>query len=1238
MSKTQRTWLLLAGESEGLAVPFSLRLLRGVHGHDLKTRLSPAFPPESDISVSSQQASELAYQLLWAEGYERRSQHVIYQLPQDGPIVNQESNIEGRSTDLAFALGLLSKGLGGNTFPVLAATGKLGKQGEVLAVSRIADKITAALNALPSQSVIVFPEVIQAEIPTSISIEAAEKNIRLLPVNRLDEAASLLGMRVQNTHLASPFRGLEPFDIDHSGLFFGRDEQVSEITDQLKKQQAVLVLGASGSGKSSVVQAGVLAELYKRSPERHNTDYRWAIYRPRNRVNEHNWESSIRQAWGNANIPPELLPTISAEDLKHAVQQLSPQENQQLIFIVDQLEELFTQGLEQPEIDEFILYLVSLIDAGIWLVATLRNDFYPAYQESGLAEIFGPQRTYNLLQPDNIALEQIIERPAQLAGISYEERNRTLLSARIREDAAKETGVLPLLEYTLSELYNDRDKQKNQLTYTAYENFGGVQGSIGRTAEQVYLALNKHLQNAVAHLIRNLTRWDDAHQRFVSRSYPINAAQSEVEHRIIECFSHPDVRLLMMDKDGDTPVLRVAHEALITHWPRAINWLNNDIEFLRWYAQIETEAQQWLREDRLKERLLSKGKPLADAENYLSHRTDNLSKEVTTYIQASSRQVKKKNRFALSMATTIFMLLFGLTGWALQQRESAEQNQILAVERATQAETEKKNAQVSQSQHLLNQSRSAYEKGYYDKATLLALNALPGNYGGDRPYPRGGLNALNKALLANNKIFNFPHLGSLYRDNFAISPDGKWIVTTTMEKQATVWSLHTGQALFTIPQENPIDEIAFHPDSNRLLITTYTITESLEGDDFVERGHSTIEVWSINSKGKLTSFLPYADRISKAVFSPDQQHVLTAYDDSVAVLWNIDTREPVKVFHTKDSISNAHFSHNGKHLALQSHYNVELWTVETETKPQTFKHHLPVNHVQFVGEEQQLLTISSQMGEGRADFWAFNGEHLNTIEVPYGKVTKASVHPRHSALLLYATNDGSIYSLDLELGKEYAQYTHDRLNTSSYYPNINNVSFNANGNQFISAADDGTTILWNNSEGALEMNSKLNTFATDTAALSADFLPNDSQIYTVTENGITIWSIDGSTRILDTADNLQDMAFIPGTDTLVTVSEHQVALWSSESGINLNKFPLKEISNSPILTLNNNSILYSDETHLIQRSLKDGHLLHRFPESYGVYKALISGDEKYILSLSEDGIGRLWSTETGLKLDDFHDT
>ncbi len=502
----------------------------------------------------------------------------------------------------------------------------------------------------------------------------------LIPTEELIRAwPSLTGRTV----LPCPYRGLYPFRERDVSVFYGRQELTGRLVTEVERRPLVAVVGPSGSGKSSVVFAGLLPQM----------------------VQQEGWLSiSMRPAHTSsplvalaAALLPFLEPDQAETERLTALGQLTTllrdghlpdvinrvlarAAKTDVLLIVDQFEELFAR--EGDDASEFIGLLLPVLQArrdvpprGLTVVVTLRADFLGQALEVPVlaAALEGAVTTIGQMGRDQ--LRAVIEGPLP-KGVTYEAG----LVERILGDVGEEPGSLPLLEFALTLLWERQDRGK--LTHAAYEQLGGVSGALASYAERVYVdQLLPEDQEEARRLLIQLVRPSEVGQpvRRVARRPELGEPRWQLGQRLAA------TRLLVADRDPTgVESVELVHEALIGGWSRLSEWCDADRAFRTWQERLRGSVAQW-ETVRRNEGALLRGVPLAEAERWLTERPDDLGAPERQFIQASralrTRSVRRL-RAAVAVLALLVMVASSLGGVALWQRNEATEQSKLAQSRA----------------------------------------------------------------------------------------------------------------------------------------------------------------------------------------------------------------------------------------------------------------------------------------------------------------------------------------------------------------------------------------------------------------------------------------------------------------------------------------------------------------------------------------------------------------------------
>ncbi|MEH2025364.1 nSTAND1 domain-containing NTPase, partial [Nostoc sp.] len=690
-----------------------------------------------------------------------------------------------------------------------------------------------------------------------------------------------------------PYRSLSYFTEtkEDAEVFYGRSALTQELIQQVReKHRLIAVLGASGSGKSSMLRAGLLYQL-KLGQDIPGSD-RWTYITPF--TPKETPVNSLQEAFalslpnlsftplnpplergetGKSNSLPFTRGGLGRGNLAHVIAEGLKALNTPVILIIDQFEECFTM-CDDSQRQEFFDCLQELIDCtdNLYIFIGMRSDFrarwreYPKYA----SRIHKPYINVEHLTREEI--EEAITKPADWVGLGIEGR----LKQQLINDVEDYPGSLPLLQYTLTELWRESKNQGDEvLSLKTYQDLGGVEGTLQKRADAVYESLLPTEKTVARRLFLELTQMGETTdvRRRVRLGELVNSHHSlELLQQVSEKLADKDARLITKTDEPDSQdvILDVVHEALIRHWQMLRNWKEEYKLGIAIERQMEAEAQEWERNDK-KPGFLRKDDRLAVAEAYLTRFGDwqMLNGVAEEYIQESQklrnrleREEKERQEEKLKAARRqnriVILFSMGLAGVAIFAG-----SQWYDVQNKTKQVTNKAKEATEQSAIALAQSSEASLLSNRQIEALIAATQSNRQFS-DRT-PREDVNleqrAKQQAVVAlRQAIYNMQEQNCLeghsnYVYSVAFSPDGKTIASASGDNTVKLWNAATGKEITTLNgHSNYVYSVAFSPDGKTIA--------SASGDN-------TVKLWNAATGKEITTLNGHSNYVYSVAFSPD---------------------------------------------------------------------------------------------------------------------------------------------------------------------------------------------------------------------------------------------------------------------------------------------------------------------------------------------------------------------------------
>lgn len=1096
---------------------------------------------------------------------------------------------------------------------------------------------------------------IKSQFVPALALEDEPKTIARL----LDLAANVRREDAPGLGLC-PYKGLNYFDEADADLFVGRETLTSKLTERLlsltlrhgsgqaqsgsdNPSRFLAVVGASGSGKSSLVRAGLVPSL------------RW---------NPTSADWNIQVITPTAHPLESLAASFESDSLAHDIltdsQSLSrfAKNESHLLLVIDQFEETFTLCRSEEERSAFISNLLtaaSEADGRVFIVITLRADFYAhCANYIQLREALAGQQEYiGAMNEDE--MRRAIEEPARRGRWEFEPG----LVDVLLHDVGREPGALPLLSHALMETWQRRHAR--MMTLSGYASSGGVRGAIAETAEAVFSDQFTPEQRAIARRIflrltelSDETAANDTRRRASFNELILKPEELVVTQNVLKALA--DARLITTSQDS----AEVAHEALIREWPTLRGWLEDNREGLRLHRHLTDTAQEW-KTLNCESDVLYRGARLAQALEWSTSHQDEMNdlereflEESRAYAEREAVEKEMRRQRELEAAQK----LAEVEGKrAEEQAHAAGQLRkravylglafIVAIFMTITAvffSVQSQNAsRLAASRELAAASLTNLEIDP-ERSILLALEAMA------RANTLEAENALHQAVLTSRIRLVIPSHERGSTVNVDFSPNGRRVVTASQGEIVNVWGSGMGQMLFSLPghyaeyspdgkylatiladgtvrvwdagsgneiqaagQMDAISSVSFSPDGKRLV----TVTNG-----------NLPRIWDVKTGQELLNFPGHTDYVSFAFFSPDGRRIITVSDDGTARIWNAFTGEELLVLEHASWVWNAAFSPDGKRVATVSENHAMVWDADTGEKLFTLNGHVSTVHAVAFSPDGSMIATGGY--DRKVIVWdSDSGEKLFTLAGHTSTVFSADFSPDGTRLAT-ASDDGTtrFWDVTLERGEALTLPYSDGRGGQ--------ILFTPNGN--VLAAIEGDAVkLW-----SVESGNEVREFSKKGKHATVFALSPDGRLIAAAWNDFSVslfnpasttelWNWSAHTGLINA------LAFSPGVQRLATASDdYKVRIWDLSNG----KPALLLDLTMPVGV---SSIVFNSEGSQLAIGMQNGTIRIRDFVTGGdaavlrghddnILSVAFSPDNTLLATASMDGTARLWEINTGNEL------
>lgn len=1072
---------------------------------------------------------------------------------------------------------------------------------------------------------------------------------------------------------SNPYKGLEPFSEADSDIFFGRQRMLDKLWSHLRQENKpplTALLGDTGSGKSSLVKAGLLPLLRREN---------WQILGPM-RPGYSPFAALVDTIISNGSQEKQTEQTL-VEKLREWRQN---HPTTRLLLVIDQFQELVTMCPRQRE-RKFIAWLRKLLTdraLNLEILLTLRSDFDPYFikilsdrDRTFLTKFWMEEMTQN-------ELREVIEKPAQERVLYFEPPE---LVDKLINDVVQMPGALPLLSFTLSELYlkylqrrgNDRTMRESD-----YNQLGGVMGALTNRATEEYEALLKldpAYEKTLRWLMLRMIAIDGgvSTRRRVPRSelkYPDSRDNQRVK-TAIESFS--SARLIVEGNEtGEDSYVEPAHDALMTGWDLLLTWKNEYQEDLNLQRIVNHAAIAWKDNKYQVSDLWNKNSRLPKLQEIRKSHDNWLNYIETEFVDRSIKHKRKYRRRSFLSVVAIIALVMGLGGLSFARRVQvgmaeisisiansevmfANNKQLEALQETIQVGVRLKASlwhKIWPEEQLQNQVEKTLQKmvdGVQernriegDRYQVWSVSFSPDGSKLATAESNGKVHLWEKS--GKKLLVLKGHTDKV--NSISFSPDGQLLATAADDGTARLWDLSSDQQLAEMRgHQGKVLSVSFRPNGSALATSgsdgtvrlwdlsgqqleqfqaheawVWSVSFSPNGSQLATgSGDGTARLWDLQGQ-KLTEFQGHKRRVNSISFSPDGQQLATAGDDGTVRLWNLQGQQLAELKGHFGAVLSVSFSPDGQQLASAgADSTARLWSYRS--KQQFFQrmgqfkgHQNWVTCLSFSPDNKVLATASL---DGTTRLWDLQGKQLQKLAEPgMNRIKSVSFSPDGKRLATVGTN-GTALLWDIESGQQLPEL-------KGHLGVVWNISFSTDGKLLATVGSDRTFRLWD-----LQGNQLLMVTGHEGEEIrSISFSPDGRKLATAGDDGLAkLWDLEGNllAEFKGHRGKVLSVSFSPDSQQLATAGEDgSFRLWNLRGKQLLDKKAHSGWINSISFSPDGQKLATAGDDNVFRLWNLQGEQLAEGKGHIGsIQRIVFSADGKRLATAGNDGTARLWDLQ-----------